>query len=157
MANFNSNPVRRKNSSRLRKALSIVLMLAILTAIGALAYIVTKPHAGEKFTEFYILGEDGKAENYPADLVLGEQTGVILGIVNREQEKVSYWVEVKIDEVTSKKIGPILLANEEKGEQEVNFIPTKIGGKQKVEFVLYKYSQDKPYLTLYLWIDVKGY
>jgi len=38
----------------------------------------------EPFTEFYILGPEGKADNYPTDYVLGENGTVIVGIVNHE-------------------------------------------------------------------------
>ena len=139
----------------MRKVLSIALLVAVLAAIGALVYVLAIPKVGEKFTEFYILGPEGKAENYPAELVLGEEVGVILGIVNREYEVVSYQVEVRIDGVTSQEIRPVVLAHEEKWEQKVSFIPTKVGGNQKVEFVLYKHGQDKSHLTLRLWIEVK--
>ncbi len=42
--------------------------------------------AGERFTEFYILGLEGKADNYPDELTVGEEGRVILGIVNHEHE-----------------------------------------------------------------------
>ena len=54
---------------RLDKALSIVLILAILGAIGTLAYVIASPKVGERFTEFYILGLEGKAEGYPKKLI----------------------------------------------------------------------------------------
>ena len=87
-------------------------------------------------------------------MALGEKGKVILGIVDREHEEMSYRVEVNIDEVTNKEIGPIVLAHEEKWEQEVSFTPTKAGEDQKVEFVLYKHGQEDPPLTLRLWINV---
>ena len=80
---------------------------------------------------------------------------VLLGIVNKEYEEVSYWVEIKIEEVINKQIGPVVLAHEEKWEEEVSFIPPISGEYQKVEFILYKTAQEEPYLTLHLWIDVK--
>lgn len=111
---------------------------------------------GEKYTEFYILGSAGKAENYPTEIVLGEEARVIIGIVNREREDTSYLVEVMIDKVTSVKIGPIMLADEEEWEKEVSFIPTRIGEDQKVEFALHRGEQVNPYLTLHLWLNVKA-
>jgi uncharacterized membrane protein len=38
----------------------------------------------------------------------------------------------------------------------VGFTPHKAGDNQKLEFVLYKQGEDKPYRSLYLWVDVKG-
>jgi uncharacterized membrane protein len=38
--------------------LTVLLVLAVAGAIGTLAYVITTPKVGEKFTEFYILGFD---------------------------------------------------------------------------------------------------
>lgn len=130
-------------------------MLAILALVSALVYVVTVPETGDTFTEFYILGLEGKAENYPSQMALGEEGIVILGVVNREHEEVSYEVEMRVDGVTSERIGPRRLAHEERWEQQVRFVPTKVGEEQKVEFLLYELGQDKPCETLHLWIDVK--
>ena len=151
----NLNSSGWSGSGRLGKALSIILISVILAAIGAIVYMIVTPHVGEKFTEFYILGTDGKDDNYPTEVVLGEEARVILGIVNREYEEVRYRVDVNIDEVANKEIGPVVLAHEEKWEQEVSFIPTEAGENQKVELVLYKQGQSESYLTLRLWLDVK--
>ncbi len=97
-------------------SLNVLLALAILAAIGAIVYTVTAPKTGEKFTEFYILGLEGKAENYPRELKLGEDAGVILGIVNREYEPANYKYAISIDGDTIAEYGPIALENEEKWE-----------------------------------------
>ena len=68
------------------KALSIILVIVILGALGALGYAIARPHAGERFTEFYIEGLKGKAADYPEELVVGGEGKVIVGIINREQE-----------------------------------------------------------------------
>ena len=153
---YRLNPLGQVSSIRRGRALSIILILLILATIGTLIYVIAAPKVGERFTEFYILGPEGRAENYPSNVVLGEEVRVILGIVNRESEELSYRVVVNIDEVKSNEIGPVVLANDEKWEQEVSFIPTRVGENQKVAFVLYKQGQEEPYRTLRLWIDVKG-
>lgn len=72
------------------KVLSIVLVVAIIGATGTLRYVISTPKVGERFTEFYILGPQGKAEGYPTSLKLGERGGFILGILNHEQEDMDY-------------------------------------------------------------------
>jgi uncharacterized membrane protein len=146
------------------KVLSVALVVAILGAIGTLGYVVANPRVGEQYTEFYILGPNGRAQDYPTDLRVGEEGKVIAGIVNHEQEETLYTVEVLIGgNRTQFMIGgqetaeiSVELANEEKWEQEVGFVPQKAGEKQKVEFVLYKdgapYFEEPPYL----WINVKS-
>jgi len=145
------------------KVLSVVLVVAILGAIGTLGYMVATPRVGEEFTEFHILGTDGKAKNYPTELKVGEEGRVIVGIVNHEQESASYRVEVRIDgekaklRIDGEDSDEIMveLENERKWEQEVGFVPQKAGEGQKVEFVLYK--EGKPYFEepLHLRIDVE--
>ena len=68
------------------KAVSATLIIAVLGAIGTLGYFFTAPEIEEKFTEFYILGIEGKAENYPEELSVGEGGRLTIGLVNHEQE-----------------------------------------------------------------------
>ena len=88
---------------------------------------------------------------------MGEQGRVLVGIVNREQETVSYWVKVTIDEVTLNEISPVVLHHEDRWEQEVGFIPAQLGDNQKVEFSLYKQGQSEAYRVIHLWIDVEDH
>lgn len=125
-------------SSKLDRVLSIILVMAILGAIGTLAYVIATPKVGERFTEFYILGLSRKAEGYPRELKLGEEGKVILGIINREHEPMGYKAEIRINGVKNKEIGPIKLNHDEKWEEVVSFLPQKVGENQKVEFILYK-------------------
>ena len=139
------------------KILTLILVLVILGALGTLSYILAMPQeTGERFTEFYILGLEGKAADYPTELGIGEEGKVILGIVNREYQRVNYRVEIAIDGVSNREIGPLILEYQERWEGEANFAPTKAGDNQKVEFRLYE--EGKPLLKeqLHLWIDVKG-
>lgn len=56
--------------TRLDRALSIVLVLSVLAAIGTTAYVIAVPKEGEHFSEFYILGAEGKAADYPTSFPL---------------------------------------------------------------------------------------
>ena len=154
---LNGDFPRWRAASRLNQVLAIVLSAFILGVVGTLAYVVVTPRAGEKFTEFYVLGLDGKAENYPQELTVGDEGNVILGIANHEQEgNLVYRVEITINGEVNSIIGPLTLPNEEKWQNEVGFTPHKAGENQKLEFILYKQGEDKPYKLLYLWIGVKG-
>ena len=154
---LNTDFLRWRAMSRLNRVLAIVLSAFILGVVGTLAYVIVTPKAGEKFTEFYILGLDGKAENYPQELTVGDEGKVILGIANHEHEgNLVYRVEITINGEVNSIIGPLTLPNEEKWQNEVGFTPHKAGENQKLEFILYKQGEDKPYKSLYLWVDVKG-
>lgn len=144
-----------RGQSKLDRALTLLLTLSIIGAIGALAYVTAMPTVGEKFTDFYVLDPKGMAEDYPRELVVGERGKVILGIINREYKETTYFVEVKIDGDKVQEVGPISLAHEEKWEGEVAFAPKRVGENQKVEFLLFKSEKSEPYRGLHLWADVK--
>jgi len=137
------------------KTLSVILVISILGALGMLGYVIAKPKVGERFTEFYILGREGKAIDYPEELVVGEEGKVIVGIINQEHETVSYRVEVRINGMKSNEVGPIVLEHEEERELEVSFVPQVSGDNQKVEFLLYKQGQTEACQSLHLWVEVK--
>jgi len=151
---FEFNMAGWMGSSKLDRTLTLILALTVLAAVGTLIYVISTPRVGEKFSEFYILGLGGKAADYPRELAVGQQAGVIVGIVNHESGEMNYRVEVVIDGVKDKEVSPLTLADKQKWEQEVSFSPSKTGDKQKVEFLLYKGGEDKPSQEVHLWIDV---
>ena len=138
------------------RALTITLVIVTLGGLGMLGYVIAKPKVEEIFTEFYILGQEDKAMNYPKELKVGDEGRMIVGIVNHERREISYRVEVVISSKKSYEIGPVVLVDEEKWEAKVGFAPEVAGENQKVEFFLYKYDEIVPYLgPLYLWVDVR--
>jgi uncharacterized membrane protein len=168
--------------SKFNKSLTLILVVAILGAFGVLGYTIVNPKVGEKFTELYILGLNGKAQDYPTEFLMqkgqiisvsyGSQiydntTGlgeVTLGIVNHEQQKEIYSLRITIadepatithDGIQADRIEPIQLQTGEKWEQKVGFAPQHIGDNQKVEFLLYKVDNSTVENSLRLWIDVK--
>jgi len=160
---FNIRLPSWRGQSMADKVLSVVLVVAIAGAIGTLGYAVATPRVGEKFTEFYVLGPEGKAANYTTELQVGEEGRVILGIVNHEQEEASYKVEVWINgEQAELRVGGedrdeigVDLEHEGKWEKEVGFVPQTAGENQTVEFVLYKDGELYFEEPLYLWINVE--
>lgn len=136
------------------KAAYMVLVLAILGAVGMLGYVLATPKTEVEFTEFYVLGPEGETEDYPKEVVVGEVVRVTLGIINHEGEPVTYRVEVSIDGEESNGVVPVMLDDEEEWEGIATFTPDRTGDNQKVEFVLYKDGEIKPSLKLRLWIDV---
>jgi uncharacterized membrane protein len=141
--------------SRMDKLLSVGLIASILAAGVTVAYVATTPKVGERFTEFYVLGPEGKAENYPTNLTLGESGTVILGVVNHEYEDVTYRILVRLDNETIATIEGIKLAHGEKWEQNFTFTPQKTGENMKLEFLLYREGSEEPYRSLHIWITVR--
>ncbi|MFC2040837.1 DUF1616 domain-containing protein [Chloroflexota bacterium] len=152
---FNFSLSSWRGQSSVGKVLSVILSVAILVSIATVVYVIATPKAGERFTEFYILGLEGKAENYPGELVAGEEAKVMVGLVNHEHEMVSYRLEVRMNGVRNNEVGPLVVGHNEKWEELVGFTPHAAGDNQKVEFLLYKNGESKAYLTLHLWVSVK--
>jgi uncharacterized membrane protein len=142
---------------RLGKALLISLVVAILAAVSGIVYLTAIPQPGEKFTEFYLLGPEGKAENYPQQVILGANVEVTIGVVNHEYQPAAYRVVITIDGIRNKEVDIGTLAHEQQWEQEVSFVAPSAGDNQTVEFWLYKDSGVEPYLKdpLRLYIDVR--
>jgi uncharacterized membrane protein len=137
------------------KVLVITLLIAILGSLGTLVFLTAVPKGGETFTEFYILGPEGKAADYPEELKIGEEASVTVGIINHEGKEVSYRVEVVIGDDKVSEVGPVTLADEQKWEDEVGFTPEVAGQNQEVQFLLYKDGEAEPCLEpLRLWVDV---
>ena len=143
-----------RGQSKLDQAFTLMLALSIISSIGLLAYVTVTPKVDEKFSEFYILSPAGTLTDYPLELALGEQGKVMLGIINREGQDMTYFVEVRIEEDKVLEVGPIRLIPEEKWEQEVVFAPLKVGEDQRVDFLLFKDEESQPYHQLQLPLKV---
>jgi len=143
-----------KNKNWMDRLLNIMLALAAVVCICTIVYAIATPKTGEKFSEFYILGTEGKAENYPRDVKLGSPISLTIGVTNHEQTETTYTVKVIIDGVNNRDLPIITLAPEQKQEQVISFTPAKVGENQKVEFLLFKNAETEPYLTLHIWVNV---
>jgi uncharacterized membrane protein len=86
-----SLPILKNNRE---KTLTILQAAIIVIALISLAYVMMIPSTGEKYTVFYILGSDGKIESCPKNLTAGENTSVIIGIINHEGTSINYTIEI---------------------------------------------------------------
>lgn len=137
------------------RALSIIMIMAIVGVVATIVYAKNQPIVGETYTEFYILGLEAKAIDYPRELAVDKEEDVILGIVNQEYETVSYTVEVRIDGVKNNEVGPIVLNHGGKWEREVGFVPSTTGKDQKVEFLLFRDGHNEVYRAVHLVVNVE--
>ncbi len=136
-------------------ALTVVLALSVLAVSSILLYLIFTGGTTQKFTEFYIIGLDGKAGNYPVETTVNESNRIILGIVNHEGTATVYFVDLVINGARVEKIGPIYLEVEEKWEKEIRFVVKDIGPDQKVEFLLHREGLQEAYRSLLLYVNVK--
>ena len=139
---------------KIDKIVSYVLVAAIIVAVAAVAYIIISPAPGERFTEFYILGPNGKAGDYPANLTVGQSANLTVGVVNHEDATTSYQLVAKLNgNVLSNQ--SLNLKNEEKKEIPFTVHVNQTGNGQKLEFLLYKPPNiQQPYRYVDLLINV---
>lgn len=158
--------------SVLDKGLTIALVASLLFSAGALAYVVTTPRPGERFTEFYILGPGGKAADYPTSLNVSEEGAVILGVANHEFEEVAYavWVDLVGVEIVWNETGGFNETRELNRTTLASFTLTLEHGTNwtqpyafrvdapglwKVEFLLFREGDlSAPYRNLHLFVQV---
>ena len=157
----NSGKGLMQDSKTLDKILTVILIIAIVTAAALTIYVIITPKKGEEFTEFYILGEEGNASGYPSSLSAGEEGTVIVGVVNHEYEPVAYLFKAEIE---NKTIGErnVQLAHNETVEFPFTFsVSGGEKGKKKLKFLLFRQNQSEsinltaPYRELHLWIDFR--
>jgi len=141
-----------ESESRLDKALTFVLAVSIIIAATSLVYAVVTPKTGEKFTEFYLLGTGGMADEYPKNLIVEEEGSLIIGLVNHEYQTINYTIEVWL-------INQTIVYNESTQENEtsythawfmdtittrLNHIPVDIEGSWEPQWEYnYTFSADK--------------
>ncbi|OPX72022.1 MAG: hypothetical protein A4E39_01717 [Methanoregulaceae archaeon PtaB.Bin152] len=166
-------------SSRIDRALSAILLVAIVAAVATTVYVVVVPKEGEKFTEFYILGKEGKAADYPTDLRAGQAESIIIGVGNHEYRNVTYFVELhfvdqEFDPATNtstvrsmERIAsfPVTLMHNTTSQEQHTFSVNRTGGNQ-LKFLLFMDEAppdslwgaeriNQSYRDLHLWVRVR--
>jgi len=167
------------SGSRVDRILNVILILAILTAILTTVYVIAVPKQGERFTEFYILGEDQKAAGYPDRISVGENYPLYIGVGNHEYRTVGYTIEtwglvMEPDSTNTSRIlamdplwqHPLTLAH-----NETTLVPYDLSltqeGYTRVEFLLFNETVPDPsvngmdrinasYRDLHLWVTVRA-
>jgi uncharacterized membrane protein len=158
--------------------LSVVLILIILVVILATVYVIVVPKEGaERFSEFYILGKNKTAANYPYAIIPGGNYPLFIGVGNHEYRTMNYTIETWVlrtdfDNVTNSstvvEMDPndrfsLILAHNETKIIPFNLFVIK-PGYNRVEFLLFNESVPGPevtgsdrinasYRNLHLWVN----
>lgn len=135
----------------LSRALIIALVVSIMIT-GAIFVHAKVTGDKERTTALYILGPEGKAENYPSVLSMTKPTRIIVGIENHEHEPLNYTLLIKLDEKILNQTD-IFLEDNEKWEHVVSITPLRLKlGEQKLDFILSKENQKSSYRSVHLWV-----
>ncbi len=130
-----------------------VLVTGILALLAVFGIVAAQPD-GEEFTGFYLLGEQGALENYPRELIVGQEVYITIGIVNREMRDIDYYVEVLVGGVSAGTAGPLEVGSNMEIEQSISFRAPVPGNDQKAEFLLFNSSGGEPLKTLHYRVNV---
>jgi uncharacterized membrane protein len=105
-------------------------------------------------TEFYVLGRQGLAEDYPRTAEPGRPVQVSVGIVNREGREEEYRIVIRQRQENLTQTAPLRLGAGETWTGDVSFALTDHGFGQRVELLLLRGAAPEPYRRLQLVLDV---
>lgn len=168
-------------SSRTDRILSVILLVAIVGAVATTVFVIVVPKEGEKFTEFFILGEKQKAADYPTRLLAGTNSSLFIGIGNHEYRPVNYTVEtyfmkMTFDEKTNTSTlhamdridrFMVQVAHNQTIIQPYTLVPVADGDYNRLEFLLFNETVpddgitgteriNQSYRDLHLWVSVRS-
>lgn len=146
-------PAQRQRAERV---LTWVLAIALVLSLAGVVYVaLVPPQTGDTFTEFYLLGPNGNASEYPTNLTTNETGTVIIGVSNHERKSVEYRVRVTRNGTQTAE-RTISVADGETREFRVNLTAPADPGRYRFRFLLYNETSPDPYLRTRLWIQVRN-
>ena len=141
-----------------KRDLVITCTLVFIAAALVIGIIVLSilPQPGSRFTEFYLLGDQGRAASYPSSIAAGQPVSVTIGIINHEGKSAIYEIRIVAEGAIIKAVQAGTLKDGQKWENKTDFTMDKPGARQKVEFYLYMNGEPAPHIKdpLTLLIDV---
>jgi uncharacterized membrane protein len=143
------------SQDRFNRLLYLVLAMLILVGLVSAGAILLLPGPAESFTEFYVLGPDELAQDFPLDTAAGQAVTVTAGVTNREGVPGIYRIEVQDAGRVIGQAAPFPLEAGETTEQSLTFTPISTGENVRLDLYLYRDGDDSPYRTLRLWLRVE--
>ena len=70
-----------------------ILSIVVIVVIAGFSISLLATDTKDKFTEFYVLNENGQAHAYQLNFSVGQESHVIIGINNHEERTVKYTAE----------------------------------------------------------------
>jgi uncharacterized membrane protein len=147
---WNLTPVGRMTHRATLAGLS--LTAAMVTAASSLLVVVAVPPADA--TEFYVLGPQGLAQDFPRIVRVGDAVVLELGIKNAHESPTQYEVEVSADGEHMTLSSPLALAPGEARRLPISFQFSRPGENREVVLSLLRNGERTSYRFLRLWMDV---
>ncbi len=80
------------------KILTLGIVVMLVASVVVLAWAVTTPRVGERFTQLAILGPGGMATGYPGNLTVGQDARVLLSVKSFEHRTQNYTIAIVLTE-----------------------------------------------------------
>lgn len=156
---------------------AIVVLAALVTAVGGVGWAIYERSPGETFTEFYVLSDEGSEKavmnGYPDELTVNEPSSVRVGVANEEHRPLNYTIVTSLQKVRSDngsttvvtfreldRTRTTTLRHGEEWNESVVFAPSMTGENLRLTFSLYigaapdNPATTEPYRRTYVWVDV---
>lgn len=133
-----------------------ILAVALVVALVAVALSTVAPiGTGEPYTEFYVLGPNGTASDYPETVSVGEPATVRVGVRNVERQPRTYTLLLRTNETTLA-TRELTLDRQEVWEEPVEFSFASPGTKRlHIELYDGETTDGEPYRRLRLFVEVQ--
>lgn len=126
----------------------------VLSLVAIVVFSITPFGTGETYTEFYVLGTNGTASDYPDNLTVGETATVRIGVGNFENGRRAYTLVVRTNETTLV-TRDIVLGPGERWEEPASFAFDSPGRKRlRLELYGGQSTDGEPYRSLRLYVEV---
>lgn len=129
-------------------------LVALLMVLGVMLAMMLNPPP-ERYTEFYALGAQGLAEEYPREVAAGEPIVLQLGITNQEGARVRYRIEVHAGGAVIAQIGPVVVDDGTTWSESIHYALARAGVDQPVDILLFREGDTEAYRQLRLWVNVR--
>jgi uncharacterized membrane protein len=145
-----------------RPSLGTSLLATVLVLVVVLGYSVVSATTGHDIdTEFYVLGSDGQAQEYPRNISVDQLVLSQLGITNGDEGSRNYYVHVSTSDFANPEqstslttVGPITVEKFSTAEPTILWSLNEPGSDKAVRFDLYRSGDAVPYRELVFFVNV---
>ena len=141
--------------SRGTRLLTIGATVVICAVFAYGIALLTLPDSDAALTEFYVLGANGQAQDYPRETTTGKSMTVTLGITNRVGTAQRYRAEVRSGDKVLAKTDAVTLNDGATWQQPVQYALNTVGDDQVVDIILFVGDSATPYRILHLMVNVR--
>jgi uncharacterized membrane protein len=128
-----------------------LLSVSVVGVVAGVIVLAAALRPQETFTEFYILGPEGRLEGYPTQLIPNQPYTLTFGIGNHENREMHYELRLPDHPDFHKEV---TVAAGERWEEPVRLSAPVGRGRTRASFELYQAGESEPYRTLHLFIDL---